>query len=119
MKHKPTMKTKLILTNLAIMSAMTLTVFAQENIGIKNPIGANSISELIVIVTRVIRYVAIPFIVLFIMWAGAQFVLAQGNASKIEGAKKMLLWTLVGTMVVLSSELIANLLNNTLKNLAR
>jgi hypothetical protein len=48
-------------------------VFAQ-NIGLQNPIKVNSISELILIVTRVVRYIAIPFVVLAIMYSGWLYI---------------------------------------------
>jgi hypothetical protein len=108
-----------------ILCATILTtpffLFAQStnDIGLKNPLsGIDSISDLILIVTRVARYIAIPFIVIMIMYAGWLFIWAAANAQSPAKAKEALKWTVVGAFVLLSAELIAMVLRNTLNSLS-
>jgi hypothetical protein len=91
--------------------ALPLVAFAQ--VGIKNPAtGINSISDIIAAVIKVVRLVAIPFVVLAIIYSGFLFVTAQGRPDKLTKARGVLMWTLIGALIVLSSELIAGVLKN-------
>lgn len=100
----------------AVLIYLPMIVSAQSGggyIGIKNPAtGVNSISDIIVSVVKVVRLVAIPFVVLAIIYSGWLFIAAQGSPDKLKNARNVFLWTLIGTLVVLSSELIATLLKN-------
>lgn len=109
------MKTFLIHTILFSLLSLPVLVSAQA-FGLQNPIGVNSISELIVIVVKVIRYIAIPFVVIMIMYAGFQYLLARGNTDKVNKAHGMLLWIVVGSFVILSAEMIALVISNTLNS---
>lgn len=57
--------------------------------------------------------IALPFLVLFVVWAGLQFVLARGNKDKLEEAKKNLLWVIIGTAIVFGAWGLANILSGT------
>lgn len=124
MKTILTLYGKKILTHI-LVSGIILTpviLFAQgstADIGLKNPVKVNSISDLILIVTRVVRYIAIPFIVVAIMWAGFLFILnavAPSTSGKMN-AKSVLLYTVIGAFILLSSELIALVMRNTIEGL--
>ena len=115
---------KKILTHVAVAGIILapVIIFAQgssADIGLKNPVKVNSISELILIVTRVIRYIAIPFIVVAIMYAGFLFIWGQvtAKADGIKNAKTVLLYTVIGAFILLSSELIALVMKNTIEGL--
>lgn len=94
--------------------------FAQD-FGLQNPIGVDSISGLIRIIVRVIRYIAIPFVVIMIMYAGWLYLWggATGNAAGVKQATLALKWVIVGAFVILSAELIAIVVENTINTLSR
>lgn len=46
-------------------------------------------------------------IVLMVVFVGYKFVVAQGAPAKIEEARKMLLWTLVGALILLGAKAIS------------
>lgn len=97
----------------AALLLIPVITFAQSGgyIGIKNPAtGVNSISDIVTAVVRVVRMVAIPFVVLAIIYSGWLFIAAQGNPDKLKNARGVFMWTLIGTLVVLSAELIASVL---------
>jgi hypothetical protein len=112
---------KKILTHTLIAGIIILPtlVFAQNNIGLQNPIKVNSISELILIVTRVVRYIAIPFVVIAIMYVGWLFLWSGYNPGKLNDAKNALYYVFVGAFILLSSELIALVMRNTIQGLTK
>lgn len=113
---------KKILTHLFVFSIIFLPTFVlAQNIGLKNPIKVNSISELILIVTRVVRYIAIPFVVIMIMYAGFQFIAGAAKLSgySIDQAKTSLWYTVIGAFILLSAELIALVMKNTIEGISK
>jgi hypothetical protein len=112
------MKKILAHTASALILGLPLLVSAQ-NIGLQNPVKVNSIAELILIVTRVARYIAIPFIVLAIMYSGFQFIAAQAGLTgySLPKAKESLWYTVIGAFILLSAELIALVMKNTIEGL--
>ena len=55
--------------------------------------------------------------VLFIILAGLKFVTATGNPEKLKVAKQNLLYTVIGVAVVLSAEILLNILLATLREI--
>jgi flagellar biosynthesis protein FlhB len=84
-----------------------------NNLGIENPISANNLWDAVIALVNIVRFVAIPFLVLAIMWSGFLFVKAQGSAEKIGEAKKVFFWTMVATLIILSSIPIAEMIRDT------
>jgi hypothetical protein len=113
---------KKILIHLAIFTLIIVPTFAiAQSVGLKNPVKVNSISELILIVTRVVRYIAIPFIVIMIMYSGFLYIWANvgSNAGGLKKANETLKYTIIGAFILLSSELIALVMKNTIEGLSR
>lgn len=81
---------------------------ASPDVQLINPLtgGANLESFLMSILSFIIRIGAIA-IVLMLVFVGYKFVAAQGNPGEIEAAKKMLLWTLIGALILLGAQAIA------------
>jgi len=46
-------------------------------------------------------------VILMIVFVGYKFVVAQGKPDKIEEAKKMLLWTIVGALVLIGAKVLS------------
>src|SRR3989344_1514879 len=84
-----------------------------------NPIGGvDSIGGLIKTLLKGVLKIGIPIIALAIIYCGFLFVAARGNSEKITKAKNALLWTLVGAAILLGSWAIAQLLSDTVLELA-
>jgi len=79
----------------------------------QNPINANSLPELVKKMFDAIIQIGFVFIVLAIIYAGLQFVLAQGNPEKITKAKSVFLWTIIGGMILLGAAVISEVVCNT------
>ncbi len=65
------------------------------------------------IVTAILIPLGSVLIVLMIIFAGFQFVIAQGNPTKIEDAKKTLFFAIIGSAILLGSWAIAEIIKNT------
>ncbi len=58
-------------------------------------------------------------VVIFIIYAGFMFVVAQGNEAKITAAKSRLLWALVGAGILLGAVGISQVVQNTVDKLIK
>jgi len=84
----------------------------------KNPLEADSLTDLLAAILDVVVQVGLVIIVFFIIFAGFQFVTAQGNTGKITKAREALVAVLIGSAIVLGSYAIATALKNTVEQLS-
>jgi SNF family Na+-dependent transporter len=89
------------------------------NVTIKNPFsGANSLFDLL---KKVVNDILLPIggvlAVLAFIYSGFLYVTAQGNETKLATAHKALLYTAIGTAVLLGSWVLANVICNTIGKL--
>lgn len=68
-----------------------------------SPLKQKDLACFLLAILNSLIYIVFPVIVLMIVYVGFLFVSAQGNESKLAEAKKALLWTVVGSLVVLGS----------------
>jgi NADH:ubiquinone oxidoreductase subunit 4 (subunit M) len=52
-----------------------------------------------------------------IMWVGWKFIVAQGSPEKIKEARKMALYVFVGALIILSAEVLADIIGDTVDSL--
>ncbi|TSC69600.1 MAG: Uncharacterized protein G01um101456_87 [Parcubacteria group bacterium Gr01-1014_56] len=92
---------------------------AQSSHVLQNPLagGVNSVCGLVIALLRAVTIIGIPIAVLFIVWAGFKFVLAQGSGTKIKEARDNLVAVLIGIAIFVGASLIANVIVNTLQDL--
>lgn len=89
------------------------------NVVINNPFsGGSSLFALMkTIVNKIILPIGGVLAVLAFVYSGFLYVMAQGNESKIKEAHKALLYTSIGTAVLLGSWVLANVICNTIGQL--
>lgn len=89
------------------------------NIKLPNPFSGGS--SLFALLEKVINNILLPIggvlAVLAFIYAGFLYVTAQGNEAKLATAHKALLYTAVGTAVLLGSWVIAKVIENTVNQL--
>ncbi len=92
---------------------------AQGSHVLQNPLGnnVNSICGLVIALLRAVMVIGIPIAVLFIVWAGFKFVLAQGRPAELTIARKNFVAVLIGIGIFVGASLIANVVVNTLQDL--
>lgn len=109
----PTFLKHISATGLLILPTL---LFAQQ-VGIKSPIEADNLSDLIYVIIRAVRLVVLPLIAIMIMWVGWKFIVAQGSPEKIKEARKMALYVFVGALIILSAEVLADIIGDTVDSL--
>lgn len=107
-----------VLIALFFLSIFFIPAFTlAKDFGLENPIGVDSISALIRVVVKVIRYIAIPFVVIAIMYSGWLYIWGsrKGGSADLAEAHKVIRWVIIGSFIILSAELMATVMENTLK----
>jgi low temperature requirement protein LtrA len=77
---------------------------AQEETLIPNPIPHENFEELVNAVLDWILNIALVLMPLLLVWGGMTFITAAGDPSKVEQAKKIIFYTIIGFFVVLLSK---------------
>jgi len=81
-----------------------LPLFAEGAITIDNPLKAKNFTELLDAIINFIFYLALGIAPIMILVSGFYFVTATGDPEKIMTAKKIILWTLIGLLIVFSAK---------------
>lgn len=84
---------------------------------LENPIDSEDFAAIVKKIAELIVKIALPILVVMIIWAGAQFVFAQGNETKLSAAKKTLWYSLIGALLVVGAFAIATAVDNFAKKL--
>ncbi len=82
-----------------------------------NPIKYADLKVFLYTILSTLTYILFPFLVLMMIYTGYLFVAAQGNPQKLDDAKRSLLWTTIGAVIVLAAFAIAQMIDSTAKNL--
>ena len=84
---------------------------------VPNPLGADSFCGLIKNLLQAAIAIGIPIAVLFIVFAGFKFVMAQGKPEELKKARQNFLYTLIGIGIFLGAWLLADVIANTVNQL--
>lgn len=104
--------------NNATDCSTSTTTNQNYDITINNPLGdTDTIWKLVDKIITLVQLIAIPLIVLFIVYAGFLFVTSQGNEQKLARAKKALLAAVIGSLIILGAEAISQLIQGTIDQL--
>ena len=68
-----------------------------------NPLNFNTIPDLIRALLQIAVTIAMPIVVIFIVYAGFLFVSARGNEQQITKAKSVLTWSVIGAMLIIGA----------------
>jgi hypothetical protein len=83
-----------------------------------NPLGkTTSFCQLLKILLDGALVIGIPIAILFIIYAGFKFVMAQGNPSELAEARKNFVYTVIGIAIFVGASLIATVIINTVQAL--
>ncbi len=108
---------------LALVLSFPASVFADCNatpensssgLTFQNPICYDNINDLLDAILKIVAGLASVVAILMFIWAGFQYVTAQGDTEKVTSAHKTLRNTAIGTAILLSAELIAKIIQNTI-----
>jgi hypothetical protein len=97
-----------------------LFTFAETSdlkVGLINPISADSVSEVMLNFFQILIELGAVVVTLAIIYAGFLFVMAKGNPEELNKAKTTLFWTIIGSLVLLGAQVIADIIEKTIKQL--
>lgn len=75
---------------------------------LKNPINADSFSDVVKGFAELMVKIGIPLATVFLVWSGFLFVSARGNDEQLKKAKSTFFWTVVGTALLVGAYAIAS-----------
>lgn len=84
---------------------------------VTNPLKVDTIQKAVKLFMDAVLKIALPFIVVFFIWAGLSFVLARGNPEKLKKAKNMFWYTIIGTLLILGAWTITNAIIGTVNTI--
>lgn len=79
-----------------------------------NPLASDSLLGFFQTILDVILVFAVPIIVLFIIFAGFQYVTARGSADKINSANRALLYAVLGGVLILGANVLLAVIGETI-----
>jgi Type IV secretion system pilin len=83
-----------------------------------NPLpGTTSLDGLLKELLKVVINIGAIAVIFFLILAGFKYVTARGDTKQIESAHSTLTWTVIGGMVVLGAQVIANAIQGTVSEL--
>jgi len=92
-------KTLSILILLSLI--LPIRVLAVEPIVIENPLESESFEELLNTIVTFIYWIAIVIAPLMIMIAAFFFLTAGGDPKRVDTARRIILWTVIGLAIIL------------------
>jgi len=87
-------------------------VFAEFNNPLKN--GLDSVAGFTEAFLKAIIYIVFPIAVVFIVYSGFLFVMAQGKPEDLATAKRNFFWTLIGVALLLGAWALSVLIKGTI-----
>lgn len=92
-------------------------LYYSSAVTITNPLQSNTFEELLNRIVDFLFYLALGVAPIMIVIAGFYFITADGDPKKIDTAKNIIKWTLIGLLVILCSKgLIKFISDNFFKN---
>jgi len=98
-------KNKLFIILIALFVLALATPYVSAQTPLESPPDIDPIAALNK-VAGLLTDIAVPIAIIMIIIAGFYFMTAQGEPGKIETAKKMIFWTLIGMAVVLLADVV-------------
>ena len=86
---------------------------------LENPLQFETISEFLKAMLGALEIIATPIVVLMLVYSGFLFVSAQGNPEKLVTARKAIMWTIIGAVVVLGASVLASAIEGTVDNIKK
>ncbi len=84
---------------------------------VENPLQVSNFCELLRVVLNALIIIGLPVAVIFLVLVGFQFIMARGNSSELDTAKRNLLHTVIGIAIFLGAWTIAEIIKSTLQAL--
>lgn len=84
---------------------------------LENPLQFDTISQFLDAMLGAVVTIAGPIVVLMLVYSGFLFVKAQGNPEKLTDAKKAIMWTIIGAVIVLGAFVLSGAIEGTVNQI--
>jgi heme/copper-type cytochrome/quinol oxidase subunit 2 len=88
---------------------------ATEGVALENPLAVDSLEQFLSEILKFIVRLGTIVVIVMIVVVGFMFVSARGNPEEIKKAREALLWTLVGAVILIGAEILANAIKATVE----
>jgi len=86
-----------------------------EGFALENPLAVDSLEQFLSEILKFIVRLGTIVVIVMIVVVGFMFVSARGNPEEIKKAREALLWTLVGAVILIGAEILANAIKATVE----
>ena len=104
------MKKLLIFT--LFFSIMLISAYSALALEIQNPLGANTITDLIDNIATWLLGIGLTIATIVIIWAAIVFVTSGGNATRVTTARQTLWYAIIGIVVLLLAKGVTSIIQN-------
>lgn len=91
---------------------MASVAVAAEDPKVPNPVGQQNLGDVLFDVVNALLLFAGAVAVLFLIIGGFRYVVSAGNAEQVEGAKKTIVYALLGLIVIFIAYVLVQLVQN-------
>ena len=104
-----------------LSTAIVCAAYIAQAAELQNPLNPSfsTIPTFIEGALKVLVMVALPIVSLFIIISGFMFIMARGNSTKLEDAKKNFVYVILGALLILGAWVIATLIGGTVTQLLK
>ncbi len=106
------MKTILIFT--LFFGIMLISAYSALALEIPNPLGANTITELIDNIATWLLGIGLTISTIVILWAAVVFMTSGGNATRVTTARQTLWYAIIGIVILLLAKGVTSIIQNVL-----
>lgn len=82
-----------------------------------NPLAVSNFCDLVKALLNIVLAIGVPIAVLFLVWSGFRFILARGNPTELENARKNFMYVIVGIAIFLGAWTFATIISATIQSL--
>lgn len=87
-------------------------------VGLQNPLKFNTVAEFVNAILNIVVAIGSPIVLFFLIYAGFLFVTARGNETRLDTAKRVFLWTVIGGIVLLGAQALSAVIQNTISQIS-
>lgn len=84
--------------------------------GIENPIGKTTVEGIITAIIKWLAGLAGALAILALVWGGIMYIVSLGDDSRVNKAKSIIMWAIIGIAVVILSYVILSMVDKVLTN---
>ena len=84
--------------------------------GLKNPLAVCGLPEFLTEILRGVVRIGTIVLIMMLVYVGFLFVVARGNAEKLQSAKSALVWTVIGGLILLGATSIQMVIQGTVRS---